>query len=130
MKRTLLQEDIGLINKHDGVPAGCNIEYPVQCIIQIRGLSSEVTAAHDVERSADVLAGGLRREGLAYARRAEEVDDKALALALHEVVEAEVGVVCVDEGAEKVFPVCGEHEPVERLVVPFDGTDVLNVELD
>ena len=87
MKRTLLQEDIGLINEHDGVPAGCNIEYPVQCIIQIRGLSSEVTAAHDVERSADVLAGGLRREGLADARRAKKADDETLAFATDEVVE-------------------------------------------
>ena len=33
MKRTLLQEDIGLINEHDGIPTGRDIEDPLQGIV-------------------------------------------------------------------------------------------------
>ena len=34
VERTLLQEDISLVNEHDGIPAGRNIEYLFQGTVQ------------------------------------------------------------------------------------------------
>ena len=77
-----------------------------------------------------MLARRLCGQGLSDTGRTEEVDDEPLTLALDKIVEPDVGVVRVDERAKEVLTVCGEHETFKRLVVPFDRTDKLDIELN
>ena len=77
-----------------------------------------------------MFARSLGGERLTNTRGAEEVDDEALTLAAHEVVEARVRVVRLDEGTEKGLAICGQYETVECLRVPGNRCDVLDVELD
>lgn len=100
VQRALLQEDVGLVDEHDGVPTCCDVEDPLERGVQVRWLDPEVAASHNIQRASDVLAGSLRGECLSHSGWTEEVDDEPLPLAADEVVEAGVGVVCLDERAE------------------------------
>ena len=52
-----------------------------------------------------MLAGGLRREGLADSRRTKEVYDETLALATDKVVEHGVGVMSLYKRAKESLAV-------------------------
>ena len=77
-----------------------------------------------------MLAGRLRGERLADAGRAKEVDDKALAFSLHEVIEVEVCVMRLDERLKQALVVVRENEVREGLGGPLDRLDILDVEFD
>lgn len=85
-------------------------------------------AAEDVQRPPEVLARCLRRERLPDAGRAKKVDDEAPALALHEVAEARVSVVRLDERLQEVIVDARGDEVREGRGGPLDGVDVLDVE--
>ena len=77
-----------------------------------------------------MLASRLRGKRLPDARWAEEIDDEALSLALHEVIEVEVRVVGLDERLKEALVVSWEDKVREGLRGPLDWLDVLDVELD
>ena len=76
-----------------------------------------------------MLAGGLRREGLADSRRTKEVYDETLALATDKVVEHGVGVMSLYKRAKESLAVFWKNESFEGLGVPLNGRDVLHIEL-
>ena len=75
MQRALLQENVGLVDEDDCVPACRYIEYPLPILVEIRGFRPEVPASDDIQGTTEVLAGGLRGERLPDSGRAEEIDD-------------------------------------------------------
>ena len=76
-----------------------------------------------------MLAGGLRGEGLADARRAKEINDETLALATDEVVKSRVGIMSLNKRAKENLAVFWKNESFKGLGIPLDGRDMLHIEL-
>lgn len=105
MQRSLFQEHVCLVDEDNRFPTRRNVEDPLERSVQVRGLDTEVATAHDIQRASDVLAGSLSGQSLPHSGWTEEVDDEPLPLAADEVVEAGVGVMCLDERAEESLAV-------------------------
>jgi hypothetical protein len=129
MQRTLLQEHIGFINENDSLPGGSDVKDTFQCSIQGASSRPKVASADNVQRPFHVLAGRLSGEGLADTRGSEQIDNKTMAFALDEVIEAKLAVVRLDERLEEVLSAIWENEVGEGIVVPLDFLNELNVEL-
>jgi hypothetical protein len=99
-------------------------------LIDLCGCDAQVASSNHVQRLANVFRRGLGGESLSATRGTEEVDDQALTLSLDEIVEAKVLVMGLHEGLEQLFPSRGKDKVRERLIVPLDIGNLLNVELD
>ena len=149
MQRTLLEEHIGLVDQDDGLPRGHDVEHTFERVIEGSGGRSQVSSTDEVQRAANVFGGGFGGESLAYehqvscssrnailreqhtdTRRPEEVDNETMTLALDEVVETELAMVSFDEGLEELLASFWKDEVGERVFVPLNVLDKLDVELD
>ncbi len=93
VQRALLEEHVRLVDEHNGLPRGRDVEDPLQRSIECSRGRAEVATADDVERAADVLARCFRGKCFPNTGWAKEVHDKTMTFALDEVVEANLLVV-------------------------------------
>lgn len=92
--------EANLIDQDNRLPGRCDIERPLQRLVDLRCGDTQIASSNHVQWSADVFGCGLGGQSLSATRRAEKVDDEALALSLNEVIESEVLVMSLHEGLE------------------------------
>lgn len=131
---TLRHEHIRLIQQHDGIPLRRHLKHALDIRAQRRGVDAQVLGLQVEERAVGAVGDGLGGERLAGAGRAGEQDDEALALADNDVLHDGRGAVgegvVLDKGEDEVFLLVVVDEVGEGLVVPDEGFDVFDVELD
>ena len=87
VQRTLLEEDVGFVEKENGIPAASHFENVLELALHFAGVETEVAGAHHVEGNLHFFGYGLRGEGLADAWGTAEQDNHAFPFSFDYVVK-------------------------------------------
>lgn len=110
----------------------------------------EVASSNDVERLPDIyenehvsnapmycrllltFARGFCGQRFTYTRTTEQVDYEALAFTVYKVVESRAARrrMLLNQCLDQAFCCRRQDKILERFVIPFEGIDVVDVELD
>lgn len=78
------------------------------------------------------FARGFCGQRLAHTRTAEQVDDEALAFTVYKVVESRAArrSMLLHQRLDQALCCRRQDKILERFVIPLEGVDVVDVELD
>ena len=69
VKRSLLKENVRLVDQDDGIPAGSNLKDLCQSLVKLRSCDAQFPSANNIKRPFNVLRSRFSRESLSCIER-------------------------------------------------------------